>query len=164
MAKRKVRQLAMVDSSVLLRLGVAARNEGQTEKAERTLLAIQKLQAEDLELVVPAPAYAELGDGDAAAILDELGSVYVYPFDFPVAEEVGRVIRAVMQGRPEKACRVCLKTDLMIAAVAHKYNAKYLVTTDPRDFKNILISLKSRTEVYNVDNAIGLGQGDFGFR
>jgi len=145
--------IAAVDASVILLLAVPGKD---VDRRKRARSKMQELKSLGVRFAIPAPAIAEVhrdGDGReiAARVFGDLGGFYTEALDDIAAANVGQSLRMAHQSRPEGLPRACVKFDAMIAGVAHTMGARYLLTTDGRDFRVALQALQSKVEVIYVD-------------
>lgn len=140
--------VAVVDTSAFVDL-LRDPNVLTVEKArERELVAetFSRLKQEGCKVIIPAPTYLELsyrpgGEAALAELARRCEDLRVEPFDLPAAEtalELLRSFRKKTGGQEPLGSKVDRKFDLQIAAIAVVKKARYLVTTNPRDFDRLL--------------------------
>jgi predicted nucleic acid-binding protein len=116
--------------------GFASRGqEHEIANAERY---IRWLKLKEYEVIIPAPVLAEYLVGESATDLHE-GTIFetgfqIAPFDVPaamIAAELTRDIDLIKSIKKEEGVsHQCIKTDIMIAAIAIHRKAEKIITSD----------------------------------
>jgi hypothetical protein len=158
--------IGVIDTSVLILLASAAENEEDKVTQQRILRTqdrMKELHREGVTFVVPAPVIVEMSrDGDgaeaAARILVALGGLRVEALDEQAARIAGEMCRPSMLKKPKEESRDAIKVDACIAAIAHRLNARYMLTGNPRHFRAHLDQVKSTVELIAVDQQPAKGQ------
>jgi predicted nucleic acid-binding protein len=110
------------------------------------------------EVVIPAPVAAELysrgkkpGDRALRAIRD----LQAEAFDLRAAKVTGLAIHSKLHARQVNESRPVVKYDAMIAGVAHRIGADYLLSLDSRrqQFAKLLTAMESQVQVWLATDA-----------
>jgi len=151
--------LVVVDSSVLIFL---LESEPADTTRRRRWLGVQSclegLEREGTDLVIPAPAVAELESVSPQldALAKRMYRFEVRAFDVQAALVAGRMLRAtVSAGVRGDESKVRVKYDALIAATAVRWGAEAIVTTDTRGFAKYFDAVQSQIEIRFADGAKG---------
>jgi predicted nucleic acid-binding protein len=157
--------VAVVDTSAFVDLMRDPNVLAVKEAGERELVAetFNRLKREGCKVIIPAPAYLELsyrrvGEAALAEVAKRFGDLRVEPFDLPAAETALDLLRRFRKkngGQEPLGSKVDRKFDLQIAAIAVAMKARYLVTTNPKDFDRLL---DGRCKVIRADQQPETGQ------
>lgn len=151
------RPIAIVDTSVILLLLDEATDATAQRRRGFVELTIENLEAKNARFVVPTPVVAELcRNGPGSDVLRQVVGDLIRELRLEVLDEDAAVVagdmsRAALQTRAEGDERGAIKFDALIAGVAHKVNAKWLVTANARDFVRYLRVVNSDVEVVHAD-------------
>lgn len=151
-------KLVVVDTSVLILLTAPSQPadpEARTLRRERAAAAMQELRDDGCRFLLPAPAIVELavyeqGEAIADRILARLGGSQVEPLELLAARAAGLALRKVLRERQPGESKGQIKFDALIAGIAHRKEARFLATANPRDFEKHLRAIGSAVEVLDV--------------
>jgi len=158
---------AVLDTSVILLVVAPLQDSDPADRRlrrERTVETLREYRAEKVRFVVPAPVVAELAAGPPSdevvisKLLARMGGGHVEPLDDLAARDTGLALRKTLRSRPAGERRNGIKFDAMIAGIAHRMGARYLLTANERDFRRYLEELNSRVEVVDVSSPRNTGQ------
>ena len=154
MARRKSRKkspLAIIDTCVLYLLIADPDDPKEGIRTRRAEATLAHLQSEKVQFVLPAPTMAEIDPKIAMVIMEEFGGAHVEPFDLPAAEATRLMILAALPVKPGGPPKSQVKFDAMIAGIAEKMGARYIVTANGRDFRKYLKATSSKVRVVDTD-------------
>lgn len=151
---------AVLDSSVVILLVTSKQDDSPTEQADEQRRQncrdwIERLGA-SVRWAIPAVVVAELARPHPARAMIEhlaqhLGRLRILPFTRPAGEVAARMATDRLANRGN-APRGAVKFDTLIAATAHVYGAKYLLSANERDFESALKIVRSAVEVIDAKN------------
>jgi predicted nucleic acid-binding protein len=156
--------IAAIDSDVLIWLldtsttPTAARCRGYIE------LTIERMDKQNARWVVPAPVVAELcREGPGSGQLREITRIAlrrlrVEVLDLGAADVAGQIMRMALRARAPGRERGAVKFDALIAAIAHKIGARWLLTANGRDMRAHLSAIDSTVEVVVATEPPSTGQ------
>jgi predicted nucleic acid-binding protein len=145
--------VAALDSDVLMLLLDVRSDVDVARRRAFAELTIENLQKQRARFVVPTPVIAELcrrgpGSKDLRQVVKRfLGHARIEVLDEDSAELAGEIVRTRLQERAEGDERGVVKYDALIAAIAHKIGARWLVTGNARDFRRCLSVINSPVQV-----------------
>jgi predicted nucleic acid-binding protein len=154
------RPVAVVDTSVILLLLDEGTDAAVQRRRGFAELTIENLEDQNARFTVPAPVVAELcRRGPGSEVLREVVGDLIRDLRIEVLDEDAAVVagdmsRAALQARGEGDERGAIKFDALIAGVAHKINAKWLVTANARDFNKYLKVVNSTVAVVRADEQV----------
>ena len=162
--------LAVVDTSVPIYL-LAEEEPGPdvpleaAKAAEFVRANVSRLAGEGVRFVVPAPVLAELyshpetgGDEIADGLFDARIGLQVFAYDHDDARATGEMLKKLYPTKSPGERKTIMKYDAQIAGMAHARLAKYLLTTNQRDFERYLHVIGSSVEVCYADGQPEKGQ------
>lgn len=164
------KSLAVVDTDVLALLLSADADLDDDHKKRRAHAEqhVERLvRKERVKFGIPAPVMTELiakrpGETVLSAIADIMGKTRILALNSDAAIAAGEMMahRLKRQMAEKKAGdsstksasfdKVRVKFDILIAGIAHRAGAKYLLTGNPRDYKAALADISSGVEVIDA--------------
>lgn len=165
MSKRS--ELAVVDAGVIILYGEFER-AADKDRHRRWLdnrECIRRLRDDGIKFVVPAPAMVELemGGESSSKLANKLAqrqeSLDVVEFDYDAVLLAGKMLKGahkeLVRAAPGEGRRNVVKFDALIAATAVAHQARYLLTTNPKDFERLLREVQNHVEVIDTTRARG---------
>lgn len=161
-------RVAIVDTVALVLL-VETPEPGEPSdrprRREANRLTFSKLQRLGTRFIIPTPVIAELckeGSGLALIrdkVVSRLQSIRTEPLDAMAADIAGAMRRSTLSDRQGRE-RGAVSYDALIAAIAHRIGAKWLLTANPDDMKRCLAAVSSPVEVLDTTGIPTHGQLD----
>jgi predicted nucleic acid-binding protein len=156
--------IAAIDSDVLIWL-LDNTNKPEAKKRKAYIeLTIERLTQQNTRWVIPAPVVAELcRDGLGSEQLREVAKIAlrrlrVEVLDKDAADVAGQIAIMALRARRPGQERGAVKYDALIAAIAHKIGARWLLTANERDMRAHLQAIKSPVEVVIATQPPSTGQ------
>ena len=147
-----IRPIAVVDTDVLLLLLDTADAPDIQRRKSYVELTIENLEKQKARFVVPTPVIAELcRGGPGSDVVREiaqrlLGRLRIEVLDEDAAVLAGEISRTTLQRREGRE-RGAVKYDALIAGIAHRMGARWLLTGNGEDHRKGFAVLNSAVEV-----------------
>lgn len=160
--------LAVVDTValvLLLETKSGADTPARVQRREANALTFAKLRKLGTRFVIPTPVIAELcRDGSGLDLVREkvtkrLLTLRTEPLDARAADIAGQMRREVLKTREGRE-RGAVNYDALIAAIAHRISARWLLTANPDDMRRCLSTVTSAVEVLDTTGLPAHGQLD----
>jgi predicted nucleic acid-binding protein len=158
------RPIAAIDTDVLITLLDTTSKPEAKKRKGYVELTIETLEKQGARWVVPSPVIAELCRNQAgSAELREivriaLRRLRVEVLDEDAADIAGQIARLRLQSRKPDDVRGAIKYDALIAAIAHKIGARWLLTANRRHMTAALASIASNVQVVVATEPPATGQ------
>ncbi|HEY4188583.1 MAG TPA: type II toxin-antitoxin system VapC family toxin [Polyangia bacterium] len=155
--------IAVIDTDVIVLLLDNANAPDIRRRKSYVELAFENLKKQRAHFVVPSPVIAELsrtGPGSEVireAVKKALGRVRIEVLDAEAADIAGSISRITLQSRAGRE-RGAVKYDSLIAAIAHRIGAKWLVTGNSGDYRKALAVINSPVDVIVATEPPARGQ------
>lgn len=159
--------IAIVDTGALLLLLETPSANDDPERARRRAaneLAFAEYQKLGPRFVVPTPVIAELcREGSGLDLVRDkvtklLSRVRTESLDTQAADLAGQIRRVTLAQRAQGQERGAVSYDALIAGIAHRVGAKWLLTTNPDDMRRCLVVISSPVEVVDTTAIPEAGQ------
>jgi predicted nucleic acid-binding protein len=158
-----IRPIACVDTNILITL-LDNTNDPDIEQEKTYIeLTLERLTKQGARWIVPAPVVAELcKDGPGSEQIREvmrlaLRTLRIEVLDEDAADIAGQMSRMTLKARNGRE-RGAVKYDALIAAIAHKIGARWLLTSNADDMRTALGAIKSTVQVVIATDPPETGQ------
>ena len=141
------RPIAVVDTNLLIILLDSTNTQTANNRRTHCELTIERLEKLGARFIVPTPVVAEMcrvGRGSDAirqVVRTLLTTLRIEVLDEDAADIAGEISRTRLQNRAGRE-RGAVKYDALIAAIAARLGARWLVTTNPDDMRQCLAALR----------------------
>jgi len=157
------RPIAILDTNVIILLLDTTNTRAANERRTLCELTIERLEKQGARYIVPAPVVAELcrtgrgSDTIRSVVRTMISTLRIEVLDEDAADIAGEISRTRLQNRAGRE-RGAVKYDALIAGVAQRIGARWLVTADADDMRACLAVINSNIEVVVADQQAASGQ------
>lgn len=146
------RPIACVDTSILITLLDNTNDPAIEQQKTYIELTLEGLSKQGARWIIPAPVVAELCRGGRGSdqlrviMRTALRALRIEVLDEDAADIAGQISRMRLQARQGRE-RGAVKYDALIAGIAHKIGARWLLTSNGDDMRAALNAITSMVQV-----------------